>query len=176
MTRRKRVLIVEDDPGVREALAFILEDRYELLLASGGEEALALVVRQPIDLILVDWLLPDMSGTDLVRALRTTFPELPVITMSGLRADTTAREALAAGATLHIPKPLEVRELIDRIELLLEGPGYPEAEPGGEPRVEEPAALWIGRSVGRLVVGQKSVVTRRERVSAWIRPRSRQAT
>jgi CheY-like chemotaxis protein len=152
MARRGRVLVVEDDPGVREALAFVLEDRYAIVLASGGAEALGLVAREPVDLILMDWLLPDMSGADFLRALRRTLPGLPVITMSGLRADDVARQARAAGATLHLPKPLDVRELLAHIDRLLESPGYPDAEPGREPRAQEPAPLWVavpGRAGGR---------------------------
>ena len=143
MPTHKRILIVEDDPGVLEVMAFVLERRHDVLTAASAGEALDLLAREPIDLVVVDWLLPDASGADFVRAIRTILPDLPVITMSGLWADTIAREARAAGATLHMRKPLEIQELIDRIELLLGGAEYPEEGSGSEPRVEEPAPVWI---------------------------------
>lgn len=146
MPRRKRILIVEDDPGVLEVMAFLLERRYDVLTATSADAALDLIAREPIDLVVVDWLLPDASGADFVRAVRTVLPDLPVITMSGLWADTIAREARAAGATFHMRKPLEIQELIDRIELLLGGTEYPEEGSGGEPRVEEVAPVWIAHA------------------------------
>ena len=146
MPTRRRILIVEDDPGVLEVMAFLLERRYDVLVATSAGAALDLIAREPIDLVVVDWLLPDASGADFVRAIRTILPDLPVITMSGLWADTIAREARAAGATLHMRKPLEIQELIDRIELLLGGAEYPEEGSGSEPRVEEAAPVWIAHA------------------------------
>ena len=170
MPRRKRILIVEDDPGVLEVMAFVLERRYDILVASRGVEALDLIARERIDLVLADWLLPDMAGADFLRAIRTTLPDLPVITMSGLRADATAREARAAGATAHMGKPLDIQELLDRIEVLLGDSEYRQEGSGSEPRAHEPAPSWTCEAVkGTLNDGKAQ--PRRERSGAALPPR-----
>jgi DNA-binding response OmpR family regulator len=145
MTRRKRILIVDDDQGVCEALTFLLRDRYDVLVASRGADALGVVAREPVDLILLDWFLPDMLGANVLREVRAPFPELPIIVISVLQKEIVAHAAGAAGATFYMPKPFMVSELLAHIQLLIEPPPYRETPPTDTGRVEAPAPVWLGQ-------------------------------
>lgn len=78
------VLVVEDETGVRELLVEMLRDLgYEAMAASNAEEALGLAIKREPDVVLTDVVLPGMGGTELVQRLKTLYPNLPVIYMSG---------------------------------------------------------------------------------------------
>lgn len=143
MPERKRVLVLDDDAGLREGIAFLLGDRYDVLLASHGEEALAILARERLDLILVDWMLPDMSGREVIRAAAALRPPIVIVSMSVLASDVVGPQAISAGARYHVQKPFDVRALVERLATLLgDAPPYP-AEAGPEaPRVEAPGLVW----------------------------------
>jgi DNA-binding response OmpR family regulator len=142
MTRRKRILIVDDDQGVCEALSLALRRQYDVLVASRGGDALAIIAREPVDLILLDWLLPDMLGGTVLREVRATFPEIPILIMSVLQKEVVAHAAGGPGATFYIPKPFMVSELVAHIRLLTGPHPHPEGGSGGGGWVEAPAPTW----------------------------------
>lgn len=113
----KHVLIVDDDDLVRETLQFVLEEGgYSVHAVSSGAEALRILERQPIDIVLSDIFMPGMNGFDLLRQIRERAPDIPVILITGYGNIEMAREALRRGATDFITKPYNIHEIPIMIE------------------------------------------------------------
>ena len=110
------ILVVEDDRVQAEFLAGVLRlEGYDVVVARSGAEALASVHRPPPpDLVLVDVVLPDLSGTELVRRVRAV-SNIPIIMVTAKRQLTDRVVGLDAGADDFVPKPFEPAELLARI-------------------------------------------------------------
>jgi two-component system response regulator VicR len=107
------VLIVDDDPFIRDFLSDVLEDAgYTVLTAADGRAALALLRRQPVALVVTDLMMPYVNGIDLFRQLRAepATAELPVIVMSAAYAG-----AQGTPFTTFLPKPFEIETLLEVI-------------------------------------------------------------
>lgn len=105
MDTRQRILVVDDELGPREALRMILKARYEVVTASSGAEALALVQQHPPDLVLTDIKMPGMSGIELLKAIKQSDAAIEVVMMTAYAALDTAREAVAYSASDYLIKP-----------------------------------------------------------------------
>jgi CheY-like chemotaxis protein len=122
--RRRRVLVVDDNEEAAEALALLLDlGGHDVATANEGRAALALAREMRPDTMLCDIDLPDMSGYDLARALRTdaSVPPLYLVALSGYTRDRDRELALEAGFDVHLGKPVDP----DRLEQMLAG-DYPE--------------------------------------------------
>ncbi len=112
------VLVVDDDGATRRLVAFALRrGGFEVLEAETGEAALAIVRTETVGLLVLDMVMPGMSGTDVVQALRAR-PEtatLPVLLMTGSGDADSVIEGLAAGADDFVPKPVRLDELVARV-------------------------------------------------------------
>jgi DNA-binding response OmpR family regulator len=131
---RRKILLVEDDRTLRQALAFNLSrEGYELLSAGDGETALGIARAQALDLILLDVMLPGMSGIELLRTLRREGRDTPVVILSAKGDEIDRVVGLKVGADDYIAKPFSRPELLARIEAVLRrdrrGPVEPEAVP-----------------------------------------------
>ena len=113
-----RVLVVDDTDDLRQLIALALQrDGCDVLEAASGEAALEILETEPVDIMVLDMILPAMSGTDVVRALRER-PEtltLPVLLMTGSGASQSVIEGLNAGANDFLAKPLRLDELVARV-------------------------------------------------------------
>lgn len=111
-----KILYVEDEADLREALTEELqEDGFEVLAASNGEEGLQLLAGFRPDLVITDWLMPRMTGIELIRQMRTALPDFaltPVIFLSAYSARAHIDEAMAAGACRYITKPVDYAKLL----------------------------------------------------------------
>jgi CheY-like chemotaxis protein len=120
-------LIVEDEGDLRLMTRMILESRpgYDVLEAESGAEALALLDRSDVDLILLDIRLPDMEGWDILERLteQGRFPELPVVMVSAHSTPSTAERAMREGVRAYVTKPFTSEELFDAIARALPAPG-----------------------------------------------------
>lgn len=109
--QKPKVLVVDDEPGIRETLAALLEDEgYLVSRARDGMEALSAVENRRFDVILTDVRMPRLDGMALVRRLRERGDNLPIVLMSAVYAD-----ANFAGLTF-VRKPFDIGLLLDRIE------------------------------------------------------------
>ncbi len=107
----ERVLIVDDDEGARESLRIALRDRYEIVLASGGEEALDLLKKRQVDVVLLDILMPGLNGLDALQAIREEHKGTEVIMISATTSVQKAIDAMKLGAYNYIVKPFDVSEM-----------------------------------------------------------------
>jgi len=118
----ERILLVEDEALVRETTAMLLRDKgFEVIETEGGRAALALFENdgQPIDLVLTDMVMPNMSGTELCERLLQAAPETRFLLMSGYRGEHTTRTETGLVLPL-LPKPFSQEELVRRIRGLLD--------------------------------------------------------
>jgi YesN/AraC family two-component response regulator len=117
---KKTVLLVEDDPVVRDIIKVALEREYIVLEASGYAEAVKLSGCH-IDIVLIDYMLHDGNGIGVMKAIRDVHPGLPIIMITAYSSEDVAIKALRAGATDYIKKPLVLACLRKRVADLLEG-------------------------------------------------------
>lgn len=115
-----RICLVEDEQKVAAFICKGLEEQgYAIKNAKNGEEARQLVSAETFDLFIVDIMLPDISGIDLCRQLRTTDSQTPILILSALDQVQNKVEGLKAGADDYLVKPFHFSELLARIEALL---------------------------------------------------------
>jgi two-component system phosphate regulon response regulator PhoB len=117
-----RILIVEDEAAIREMLGYALvREGYEFDEAADVEQARAVVARRRPDLILLDWMLPGMSGADYARRLRgdPETREIPVIMLTARGDESDKVRGLDSGADDYLTKPFSTRERMARIRALL---------------------------------------------------------
>ena len=119
-----RILIVDDEPemlrGLEDNLRF---EGYQTLTAPDGTKGLAVALSEAPDLILLDVMMPGMSGWDLCRELRQRGLDTPVIMLTARGAEGDRVQGLELGADDYITKPFSVRELMARIRAVLRRPG-----------------------------------------------------
>jgi DNA-binding NtrC family response regulator len=111
-----RVLIIDDELGVRESLRMILKDRGEAVCASSGEEGLKLIEDRRFDVVLLDILMPGMDGLEVLERIRATTSVPQVIMLTATKTVKTAVRAMKLGAFDYVTKPFDVDELMLIIE------------------------------------------------------------
>ena len=112
MSDPKRVLVVDDDPGVRSYLESTFQSMgYRVVAVTGGEQAIAELDQLQPDLVTLDVALPGMDGLSTLRSLKSRDPGLPVIMLSGNVKTTTVVAAIKAGAEDFLEKPFEHEDL-----------------------------------------------------------------
>lgn len=112
-----QLLIVDDEELVRTALSSLLRALgHHPRVAESGEAALALVRKEPFDIVLCDVVMPGMSGLDFLTQATRIDPDIAVVMLSGVNEVDTATEALARGALDYLVKPIEFTDLQNAIE------------------------------------------------------------
>ncbi|MEP3244585.1 MAG: phosphate regulon transcriptional regulator PhoB [Sneathiella sp.] len=117
-----RVLIVEDEPSMVELLRYNLESEgFEVASALDGEEAMLTIEEQKPDMVLLDWMLPKLSGIEICRRLRRDqeYRNLPVIMITARGEETDRVRGLDVGADDYMSKPFSPAELMARIRAVL---------------------------------------------------------
>jgi DNA-binding response OmpR family regulator len=119
-----RILIVDDEPAMVRGLADNLRfEGYQTLAARDGREGLELALREGPDLILLDVMMPEMSGWDVLRALVKKGLDIPVIMLTARGEEVDRVLGLELGADDYITKPFALRELLARVRAVLRRPG-----------------------------------------------------
>ncbi len=117
---RGTILVVDDEHGVRQSFNMVLKDQYNVLLAETGKEAIDIFTKNSVDLILLDILLPDVSGIDLLATLMETDPNTVIIMVTAVNDVEVAVKAIKLGAYEYIIKPFVVDEVLTVIKRALE--------------------------------------------------------
>jgi DNA-binding response OmpR family regulator len=113
-----KILIVEDEKGISDFLKQGLEEEsYEIIVASDGLSGLDLAITNKPDLILLDWMLPKMSGIDVCKEFRKTDSKTPIIFLTAKDTIQETIEGLKSGANDYIKKPFSFEELLERIKI-----------------------------------------------------------
>ena len=118
----KRILVVEDERAIREMVTFTLKRAgFAVREAEDASSARRIIADNRPDLILLDWMLPDLSGLELARALRRdeATRELPILMLTARAAEDDKVLGLESGADDYLTKPFSARELVARIQALL---------------------------------------------------------
>jgi two-component system alkaline phosphatase synthesis response regulator PhoP len=154
-----RILIVDDEPEIVRGLADNLRfEGYDTLTASDGAEALTIAGREAPDLVLLDVMMPKLSGWDVCRELRRRGIEVPVIMLTARGEEVDRVLGLELGADDYVTKPFSLRELLARVRAVLRRPG-PRARASelafGDVRIQT-----LGRRVFR--AGREVRLTRKE--------------
>jgi len=124
------VLVVDDEPAIRELIQLYLEhDGHGVTTAATGREALDIASRSKLDLIVLDIMLPDVDGFNVLKQIRVS-SRVPVLFLSARKEDTDKIAGLELGADDYLTKPFNPQELLARVRAILR------RRPGGEPRVE----------------------------------------
>ncbi|MDO6774430.1 response regulator [Shewanella sp. 3_MG-2023] len=127
-----RILLVDDDAGLSELLAQLLElEGFELTQAFDGQQGLDFAQNQDFDLILLDVMLPKLNGFEVLRALRTQ-KQTPVLMLTARGDEIDRVVGLEIGADDYLPKPFNDRELVARIRAILRRSSLTQADAGAQ--------------------------------------------
>ena len=122
LTRPPRILVVDDEPPIREILKFQLENAgFYVKCAQDGEEGLQMVSEDPPDLVLLDLMIPQMDGYEVCRRIKSNYDtrHIPVIILTARGEEQDRVRGLKLGADDYVVKPFGVKELLARVEAVL---------------------------------------------------------
>jgi len=120
MDPRQSILIVDDEAGPREALNMILKPFYGVYNASDGHQALEMLRKTDVDLVIVDLKMPGLQGTDVLREIKKEKNRVEVVILTGFGSLKTAMDAIRMGAADYLLKPYNVAEIISVINRILD--------------------------------------------------------
>lgn len=143
------VLIIEDDPNIQRTLASTLATNYAVRVASTGEEGLKKCEEAAPDVVLLDLMLPQISGLAVLRTLKKTKSDLPVIMMTAFAQINTVVEAIKLGAADYLEKPLDPQRLIDQIQQIVSTRSQAPKNPRNGILGESPAIARVWRLIER---------------------------
>jgi DNA-binding response OmpR family regulator len=119
MDENKRVLVIDDEASVQEVVrAYLEKDGYHVFVAGTGDEGLALAERIKPGLVVLDLMLPDRSGEDICREIRSR-SDVPILMLTAKASEDERVEGLALGADDYLVKPFSPRELVLRVRAIL---------------------------------------------------------
>ncbi len=117
-----RILVIEDDPEIQNLIEYhLMKNDFEVSITSQGEEGLLMVNEQNPDLIILDWMLPDIAGIEICRRLRrdSTTQSTPIIMITGRGDESDKIRGLETGADDYITKPFSQKEMVARVKAIL---------------------------------------------------------
>jgi two-component system phosphate regulon response regulator PhoB len=155
MATNRQILVVEDERPIREMIAFGLRRAgFEVIEAEDVKAARARMADRRPDLVLVDWMLPDMSGLELTRALKRDKDtrEVPVIMLTARAEEQDKVSGLEGGADDYVTKPFSPRELLARINAVLRRSGTAPTD-----EVVEAGGLVLDAAGHRVMCGEATV-------------------
>ena len=118
--QKPKILVVDDEQGLRDSMRMLLEDRYEVHLAASGREAIAVVKKEPIDLVLLDIILPEIDGIEVLKIIKGIDDSIEVVMVTAVITVGKAVEALRLGAYDYITKPFDIQALTEQVGKLIE--------------------------------------------------------
>ena len=144
-TQHKTILVVDDDEHIQEVLEVRLSSAgYEVILASNGNEALDILSRTPLDLVISDIRMPGLDGVGLQARLEKIAPKLPLIFLTAFGSIQDAVQAIKSGAVDYLTKPFDGRELLDKVSSVLSKSGLDRSFVA--PAAPDDGGMWETRS------------------------------
>jgi DNA-binding NtrC family response regulator len=115
--QKPKILVIDDDESVRNITAMVLikMGNFAVLKAPGGREALEILHKEHVDLILTDMMMPGMNGLQTIEAVQQVWPEIPFIIMTAWSTNGLVKQALEKGATCCLDKPFDVNHLVSTV-------------------------------------------------------------
>jgi DNA-binding NarL/FixJ family response regulator len=173
MAEKEKLLLVDDEPGLREAVQAYLEEseEFEVQLASSANEAWELMQKNSPELVIADIMMPQVDGYHFLKQIREDprFKSLPVIFLTAKGMTSDRIQGYQAGVDAYLPKPFDPEELVAIIRNLLERRGTPsEAEGGSE---LESIAQQIAEIKGMLGQGSSNVTPEQTPIKMELTPR-----
>ena len=157
MANKPMILVVEDDAAVRNLIAVTLETRdYRYHLAQDGSEALIEATTHQPDVMLLNLVLPDMDGVEIIRKVRS-WSNMPIIVISARSEDTDKVEALDAGADDYLTKPFSVDEMLARLRVALRRINSDQQAANRENGLYENGSLRIDYAAGCAYIGENEI-------------------
>lgn len=140
-----QILVVDDDPTVRRSIEILLESwGFSAIAASHGAEALAILLKQNISLILSDIEMPVLGGVDFLNIVATQYPQIQVIMVSGISREKTIDQVMASGAIGYVQKPFRIAELKSQVLNALRKVSSVQNDPiSSSSKIKEIARLFI---------------------------------
>jgi len=120
MTNRPNVLVVDDEKSMRDSMHMLLKDSYEVHLANSGKEAIQIIKKNPIDLVLLDIRLPEIDGIEILKIIKGIDDSIEVIMVTAVITVGKAVEAIRHGAYDYITKPFDIQALTEQVEKVIE--------------------------------------------------------
>lgn len=143
--KRRTILVVDDDPHIVEVLDVrLVSAGYAVVVATDGREALDVLSKTPVDLVISDVRMPGLTGLELQSRLEKTAPKLPIIFLTAYGSIQDAVQAIKGGAVDYLTKPFEGRELLEKVSKVLEKSTA--APVSGQPKPGEESGMWITKS------------------------------
>ena len=143
----ERILVVDDEAIVTEVVErYLIREGYGVVVARDGISALELIAREPIDLVVLDLMLPRLDGLEVCRRIRAD-SRVPIIMLTAKNEESDKILGLGLGADDYLVKPFSPRELVARIQAVLRRAGSAPAEPGDSVRHGELRVSPRSRSV-----------------------------
>jgi len=162
-----RILIVEDEPALREGLTDLLAAAdHEVVAEELGKAAVERGTREPFDLVLLDLMLPDLDGVEVCRRLRKARPFLPILMLTARGSEDDKVAGFAAGADDYLTKPFAVRELLARIDAFARRASAAPAEP--EILEADECVLDLGRLEAKRGEEVVSLTPREAGIVRWL--------
>ncbi|MBB3111797.1 DNA-binding response OmpR family regulator [Paenibacillus phyllosphaerae] len=115
----KQILVVEDEPKIRDVVtSYLKKNGFNTLEAETGKEALHTLYKETIDLVILDLMLPDMSGEEVCKQIRQT-SSIPILMLTAKVSQDQRLEGLSLGADDYLTKPFDPREVVARVRAIL---------------------------------------------------------
>ncbi len=110
-----RILVADDEEGIRESLRLILGKEYDVVFAEDGQQAATMIARNHLDLVLLDIKMPKVDGLEIMKRLAKQRRQLPVVVLTAYQSVELAKEAVKLGAVDYLPKPFDRESLLAAI-------------------------------------------------------------
>jgi len=152
----QKVLLIEDEAAIREMLQFALRQAdYDVFQSETAQEATDILTKEAIDLILLDWMLPGISGVELCKRLKkdSHYKKIPIIMLTARAEEDDKIQGLNAGADDYLTKPFSPRELMARINAVLRRVSSNKVED----KILEYDGLVLNDNSHRITANQKTV-------------------
>jgi len=116
---KSRILVADDELGIRESLTLILGEEYELVFAEDGEQALAKIKNDSLDLVLLDIKMPKLDGIEVLRRAKQNGFTAPILMLTAYQSVELAKAAIKLGALDYLPKPFDRNQILTTVRGVL---------------------------------------------------------